>query len=93
MVNNVNVMYSDCTALGLYRSVKNFIYLLQEKLASHRAFVHINVIHLISKHQNSSFDTGDKTMHTQLLCCLNMSWQPFLVSLRFRFYITCTSSS
>ena len=39
MVNNVNVMYCDCTALGLHRSVKNFIYLLQEKLASHRAFV------------------------------------------------------
>ena len=64
MVNNVNVMYSDCTALGLHRSVKNFIYLLQEKLASYRAFVHINVIHLIPKHQNLSLDASDKTMHT-----------------------------
>ena len=93
MVSNVNVMYSDRTALGLHRSVKNFIYLLQEKLASHRALVHINVIHLVPKHQNPSFDTGDKTMHIRLLCCLNMFLQPFLVSLQFRFYITCTSSS
>ena len=38
MVNNVNVMYCDCTALGLNRSVKNCIYLVQEKRASHRAF-------------------------------------------------------
>ena len=64
MVNNVNVKYSDCTALGLHRLVKNFVYLVQEKLASHRAFVHINVIHLIPKHQNPCFDTGDKAMHT-----------------------------
>ena len=64
MVNNVNVMYCDCAALGLHRLVKKVIYLLQEKLASHRAFVYINVIHLIPKHQNPGFDTGDKTMHT-----------------------------
>ena len=41
MVNNVNVMYSDCTALGLHRSVNNFMYFLQEKLASHLAFVYV----------------------------------------------------
>ena len=64
MVNDVNVMNSDYTALGLHRSVKNFIYLLQEKPANNRAFVHINVIHLISKQLNPSFDTGVKTMHT-----------------------------
>ena len=57
MVNNINVMHSDCTAFGLNRSVKNFIYLLQEKLASHLAFARINVIHLIPKHQNPSFHT------------------------------------
>ena len=64
MVNNVNAMSSDCAALGLHHSVKNFIYLLQEKLASYRSFVYINVIHLISKHQNPSFDTDDRAMHT-----------------------------
>ena len=64
LLGDVNVMYSDCTALRLHRSIKNFIYLLHEMLASHRVFAHINAIYLISKHQSSSFDTGNKTIHT-----------------------------
>ena len=57
-------MLCTLTALRLHRSIKNFIYLLHEMLASHRVFAHINAIYLISKHQNSSFDTGNKIIHT-----------------------------